>query len=203
MTDPADGILALLWMTGWSGASTLPVFLDGASAPAVRLRGSAVELAQQLAVRSRRWDFERSLEVAIGLPEPTRECTVLWCWLETQDQVRRAARFRPVPSLVLRMGRSCRRLAFWALDKPWSSLVVEPSNKRLAYALHAPQKWADPTSLRIPVPGTFLRVGRARPSPVLLTRATHDVWPRAKITGRLKDPPPPYMQRLREGTVKR
>jgi hypothetical protein len=122
--------------------------------------------------------------------------------VESKDSLQRAwRRFRPSPAVVLAIGSSCRRLCIWPLTEILPSILVETANKRIAYALHAPQKYAEPAALRIPLPGTFLRVGRKRPVAVVPTRLELDTWRREQLVGRLKDPPRPYMQRLRAGEV--
>lgn len=150
-----------------------------------------------------------SVQVEIGLPERSPRnggpgaCTVLWSWVTTRDSLRRAHRFRPPPSLVLQMGSSCRRLLLWALKEQVDYVSMEPANRRIAYNLHAPQNLAAPEKLRVPLPGTFLRVGRKRPAPVLVTRMNLTSFSRSQVVATLRDPPPPFMQRLREGRVKR
>ena len=129
---------------------------------------------------------------------------MLWVWVESKDQARRAGkRFKPLPTLVLKMGKSCRRLLIWGLEEEVPYVSVVAANKRIAYALRAPQKYAEPEKLRIPLPATFLRAGRVRPSPVLVTRVGEETFTRAQVTGRLRDPPPDFMTRLRNGEIKR
>lgn len=206
---PAEAIGFLSFLVAWHGG-VIPVYLDGRQQPTTYVRGKSVsELGDKLASQAELWDMRDSAEVAIGLPESSPRsggpgaCTVLWAWLESRDQVWRAAkRFQPAPTMVLRMGDSCRRLALWALREPVSYVSMEPANKKIAYACHAPQKYAAPEKLRIPLPGTFLRVGRKRPAPVLVTKMDiESTYARSQVVARLKDPPPPYMQRLREGKV--
>lgn len=204
--DEAIPFLALI--VGWNGGQ-MPVYLDGSLAPSTWLKGGVVELGAELARRSARWDFAASAQVEVGLPQGRRggiaKCTVLWAWVESHDQVHRAAkRFRPAPTMVVRMGSSCRRLLIWALSEAAAHVSVLAANKRIAYALHAPQKRADPELLRIPVPGTFLRVARVRPAPVVCTLLDQDrVFTLQQVAGRLKAPPAPYLERLRAGEVKR
>ena len=98
---------------------------------------------------------------------------MLLAWVESRDSAQRVARrFKPLPAVVLRMGSSCRRLCLWPLSEilPWAA--VESANKRIAYSLHAPQKYATPDALRIPLPGTFLRIGRTRLSGRMCAGAT-------------------------------
>ena len=202
----ATRLLALLAM--WGGG-VAPVYRDGGEMPAAWVDcARPSEAAEDLLRRVAR--ARGSAQLELGLPERERRvggpgsCTVLWCWVESKDQARRAGkRFKPLPTLVLKMGKSCRRLLIWGLEEQVPYVSVVAANKRIAYALHAPQKWSEPERLRIPLPGTFLRAGRVRPSPVLVTRVGEETFTRAQVSGRLRDPPPSYMQRLREGKIKR
>jgi hypothetical protein len=201
LMDDALGYLG--WCIGWEGGS-VPVYLDAAQTPNLWL--AARELPDQLERRLTRWEGR---QVEIGLPQARAglgvvSSTVLWVWVESRDSAARLAkRFKPLPSIVLRIGASCRRLCLWPLHEvaPW--VLLENSNKRIAYALHAPQKYAEPEKLRVPVPGTAITAGRKRPAPVSVTRLELPTFAREQVVGRLRDPPAPYMQRLREGRVSR
>jgi hypothetical protein len=203
-----EAIDAVLFLIGWAGG-TLPVFLDGAPNYTLRLPAGEHDAATALVRRMARWTDR---QVEIGIPSGTEQ-TVLWAWLETSKSImwaerhfKRAARGRrgiPAPSVALRMGRSCRRLCLWALDEPTSSVIATPANKRIAYALSAPQKYAEPHQLRIPVPGTALRKDRKIPAPVIATRVTPDTFTRQQVAGHLKEPPRPFMERLRAGEIEK
>lgn len=140
-------------------------------------------------------DARYSDETLLGLPWHEREAggttyaTALWCRIEGKDQQRRAARFRPLPSVVIREGLTTRRWLLWPLRSRESYFDVLEANRRIAYRLRAVQKWADPDKLWIPAPGTCLRVGRARPVPVVVSRLTLDSFDLKAVVGRLKDPP--------------
>lgn len=202
----ATRLLALLTM--WGGG-VAPVYRDGGEMPAAWVDcARPSEAAEDLLRRIGRG--RESAQLELGLPERARRvggpssCTCLWAWVESKDQARRAGkRFKPLPTLVLKMGKSCRRLLIWGLDEEVPYVSVVAANKRIAYALRAPQKYAEPEKLRIPLPATFLRVGRKLPSPVLVTRVGEETFTRAQVSGRLRDPPPPFMQRLRNGEIKR
>lgn len=197
---PAEAIEFIAFVTSWGQRMYVPVFLGAARAPELHhaLHGGG---DRRLAVRAAAWDFDESLQVEIGLPV-SREAldagggpsgaSVLWVWAETPDSAERAAfRFPCRPSLVLRIGSSSRRLLLWGLRELVGYEDVVAANKRVAYALRAPQKWAEPESLRIPLPGTFLRVGRARPAGVLVTlMEPENTYDLEAVVGRLKDPPP-------------
>lgn len=202
---PLDEILGcLVFLLGWNGGR-LPVYLDGGSSPATVLSGGVSKLARQLQQRAARWDLEESRQVELGVPRlADGSVSALWATTDTRESAMRAHRFRPAPSMVLRFGASARRLIIWGLSEPVPGMLAEHGNKKIAYALHAPYRMVDPDKLRVPLPGTFLRVGRVRPAPVLVTllepAATYQ---RSQITARLKDPPRPFMERLRNGEVGR
>lgn len=133
-------------------------------------------------------------EITMGLPHRERfgwihGATVLWARIEGKEQLRRARMFRPLPTCVLQEGSSSRRLLLWALDDEISYMDAEMFNRRIAYRVGAVQKWAAPEMLQIPCPGTCLRVGRARPIPIVVGRLTVASYKPAQVAGRLKDPP--------------
>lgn len=201
VASPSEVIAYLCFCIGWDGG-WLPAYVAGSQRPHTYL--DARRAYAELPRRAAQWDRLDSAQVEIGLPESRRNnggaaaASVLWAWLEARDSARWAARFKPLPSLVLRIGRSCRRLCIWPLNEsvPW--VLVESANKRLAYALHAPQKYAQPERLRIPLPGTFIREGRKVPAPVLTTRLELATFERAQVVDRLREPPRPWAERMRE-----
>jgi hypothetical protein len=147
-------------------------------------------------------DLQESAEVAVGLPA-VNGCvlasTVLWASVRGSEQVERVRTFRRKPSIVLKLGCGSERLLLWLLGEPVDVGLVESANRKLAYALRAVQKGGRAEELRVPLPGTFLRLGRARPAPITVTRLdlgavfTHHV-----LVGGLKDPPPPDLWRERQ-----
>lgn len=193
---PAEAIEEISFALGYHGGD-LPVYLNGAPNPHRRLscENPRARAGVRLARLAAHLDHAESAEVAVGLPtrqEFVYHSTVLWCWVKSGDSVKRAGRFKPAPSIVLKLGASQERLLIWVLNQPVDVALVEPHNARLAYALHAPRTRCKPEKLRLPLPGTFIRQGRSRPSPVLVTRLS--VGPKLhawdRITGDLKDPPP-------------
>jgi hypothetical protein len=143
----------------------------------------------------RRLDELHSDQIELGLPERERfhggvgNVTVLWAKVSGPDQLARAQAFKPRPTLVLADGRSS-RLCFWWLERPVSYFAAVDANRRLAYHVHAVQRWGDPDVLRIPCPGTFMRDGRTRPLPVRVTRLNTASFDVKQVVGRLKEPPP-------------
>ena len=183
-----QAIAFVAFLLGWNGGY-LPLLAEGSdirwvSNPQRRL----VRLVQPL----------EGLDVSVGLPCEERSrrtlatSTVLWAWVQGSDQLARAYDFRPLPSLVLRMGNGSRRLLVWLLNKAMATEFVETANRRIAYALHAPQKWAAGESLQLPLPGTLLRLGRTRPVPVVVTRMELDDFDPKVIVGQLREPPERY-----------
>lgn len=134
-------------------------------------------------------------EILLGMPQErpnnggVGRASVLWCRVEGKDQLARARRFHPRPSLVLAEGTSTRRWLFWPLERPVSYFEVKPANRKIAYHLRAMQKWGDPDRVWFPAPGTCLRAERSRPVPVVVARLTQDVFELDAVVGRLREPP--------------
>jgi hypothetical protein len=176
------------------GAGPLPLYRDGAG-PKWCMRGGLLPRFVE------RWS---DLEVASGLAcdsahiETLTSSMILWAWVEGGEQVGRAQQFTPKPSLVLRMGKGCsRRLLIWALRNPIDTNEAEEANRRIAYRLGAQQKPGRPGLLRVPIPGSMLKVGRAKPVPVLVTRITTDDFAPG-FTAKLPEPPPRDAWRKRQ-----
>jgi hypothetical protein len=187
--EPAEAVRFLVFILGWNGGA-LPVFVNGREERLLLCKAGTAERLHELA---RRADLERSAQVEIGLPmrdHGVGESTVLWAWSRSRDATRRASRFRPTPALVLRFGRGAQRLMLWGLSELVPYVSIEPHNERIAYALHAPRTHCTPEKLRIPLPGTFLRIGRRRPAPVLVTRMEATDYTRSQVTAALKEAPP-------------
>ncbi|WCB94461.1 hypothetical protein DSM104299_03198 [Baekduia alba] len=136
------------------------------------------------------------LEIEVSaVPRPSQShgtaglSSVFWVRTEGGKQLERLERFRPRPTIVLEEGDSTRRVALWALSVPMNYEWVVRGNKRLAHALRAPKKHAEPEFMFNP-PGSCLRDGRARP--VLIRTAEVDesrVYKPGEVVGRLKDAP--------------
>jgi hypothetical protein len=185
-----DALDALDWMVGWQHRF-MPVELCADRIRFWHKCGKAGQLARIV-----RWHDERAdTEIRLGVPQ-ARPCaggvhgaTVLWAVVDGQDQLRRANRFRPRPSLVLKAGFSSRRWLLWALEEPVDYFALQAANRKLAYSLRAVQKHGDPDGAWFPAPGTCLREDRARPVPVVVARLTGDVFCARSVVGRLKEPP--------------
>jgi hypothetical protein len=193
---PADAVAQLAWALGWNGGS-MPVFVNGRR----KLRRGWRD-GPELHRLASRLDLERSAEVSVGLPEVNgwvMASTVLWASVRGSEQVERVRTFRRKPSVVLKLGLGSERLCLWLLREPVDVGLVEAANRKLAYALRAVQKGGRAEDLRVPLPGTFLRLGRARPAPVTVTRLDLDaVFTHRGLVGGLKDPPPADLWRERQ-----
>jgi hypothetical protein len=192
---PASSIPQLAFALGYHRDGELPMFANGTPNPTRMLPcKDIVRSGHHLAEMAARLDLEESAEVCIGLPligGYVYSVTVLHVWVKGSDQLKRAARFTPAPSIVLKMGAGSERLMLWVLKKPVTTTIAEVYNSRIAYALHAPRTRVKPESLRVPMPGTFLRHGRSKPVPVLLTRLHFETGLHFEaVAGELRDPPP-------------
>jgi hypothetical protein len=187
-----EAIEAIWTMIGWAGGY-VPVWRRGDQAVTwhdTRLSAHIIAAMVQGA------DERRSEQIAFGLPHSRpfnggcHQATVLWCFISGSDQLRRARAFRPLPSLVLQEGSGSRRLLLWSLRETADYYAAESANRKIAYALHAVQKHSDPDALRIPAPGTCLREGRVKPTPVVVARLTTADYTARAVTEGLREPPP-------------
>jgi hypothetical protein len=191
-----EALQAFLFTSAWWGGS-MPVKL-GAWAPSTEKgsetiwRGPHDDLTGIVRDLDERYDDE----VLLGVPQSkpwaggVSSASMLWAVVDGKDQLQRARRFKPYPSLVLQAGAASRRWLVWALEEPVSYFELVAANRKLAYHLRAVQKFGDPDLVWFPAPGTCLRQGRARPVPVRVARLTTDACVAEGIVGRLKEPPP-------------
>ncbi len=180
------GVTQLRW---WEDRSAVvcDVSLRRRFLRAVEMRGVDHELEVTAAPR-----HPRQLGVA------TDEVWCTWVRVETKKAAEKLERFRPAPTIVLREGDSVRRVAFWAMSRRHSVGQAHRANKRLAHALGAAKKWADPDEFRFAPCGCFLRDGRARPVPVLVESCSGAIWAPRQVYGRLRDAPDPDAWRERQ-----
>jgi hypothetical protein len=115
---------------------------------------------------------------------------VLWCRAESLKQLERLRAMAARPTIVLREGSTVRHLAVWELDAPVGYEQAVRFNKRLAHAIRAPKKYAQPEELFVPV-GACLRDARARPCPIVHAGGSSRVWTAESVVGRLRDAPDP------------
>jgi hypothetical protein len=118
------------------------------------------------------------------------QAAVLWARVESKREAVNLERFRPVPTLVLREGASCRRVALWSLRRPLSYDWLVRANRRIAHKLFAPKKWAEP-EFAFPAPGSCLRVGRSRPVPIHVEHFEASIFHPREVVGALRDAPDP------------
>ena len=151
--------------------------------------------AQDLTGIVRFLDEEFTDEIHLGVPEMepwsggVGFASMLWAVVEGTDQLARARRFRPLPSLVLQAGSGTRRWLIWALEERVGYYELQDANRKLAYHLRATQRHGDADRAWFPAPGTCLREGRSRPVPVRVARLTTDAFRAESVVGRLKEPP--------------
>lgn len=189
----AESVRHIAFALGYYGGD-LPVYVDQGPNPARLLECKAGgNYGRQLVALSHTLDEIRSAEVAVGLPtikSYVHTSTVLWAWVKGGEQVKRARTFKPSPSIVLQIGTSSERLLLWTLRNPIAVELVEAYNSKVSYALKAPRTRVRAEKLRVPMPGTFMRLDRRRPAPILVTRLEMGTPTYEQVAGSLKDPPP-------------
>lgn len=119
------------------------------------------------------------------------QSSALWARVEGTKQWRALLAFRPAPTIILREGASSRADAIWGLDRALSPDWARKGSERLAYALRASRKFADPDTAVIHPPGSCLRDGRTHPVPVVVHSCTDEIYSARQVVGRLKEPPDP------------
>ena len=190
-----EALQAFQWFSAWWGG-WIPVTLSSWKRDEVIWRQGPPGPGRDLVELVRFLDERYDDTILLGMPEArpfnggVGMASMLWCKVEGKEQLARARRFRPLPSLVLAEGRSTRRWLFWPLERATSYFEVKPANRKIAYALRARQKHGDPDLAWLPAPGTCIRES-SRPVPVVVARLTMDSHSCADaIVARLKDPPP-------------
>jgi hypothetical protein len=128
----------------------------------------------------------------------------LWADVDSRAAANRLAVFAPAPTIVVLTGSGQNRHAWWALREP-----VEPGEakillRRVARALDADMKAAEPA--RILRPAGTVSHKHDPPAPVRCARVTLDVYRALDVAGGLADPPkdkppapPPVRTPLRDG----
>jgi hypothetical protein len=190
---PFDEALQWLLLCGSWWGGVMPVRLGSWGEGETCWRGW--HRSRDLAGLIRYLDERNDDDVLLGMPQNrpwaggVSRASMLWCRVEGKDQLERARRFRPLPSIVFAEGSSSRRLLFWPLEQvhPWGEVLA--ANRRIAYRLRAVQRHGDPDELVFCAPGTCMRVGRSRPVPVRVARLSVATFTLAGVAGRLKDPP--------------
>lgn len=149
-----------------------------------------------------RCDELYSDEITLRLPEPRRwggpmGATILWVRVEGDKQLEHARKFRPLPTMAVAEGSSSRRWLIWAVDRYLPYFEVDERNRKIAYRIGAVQKHGLPEGLRLPAPGSCVRMERARPVPVVCRRLVPVVFDPDAVTRGLRSPPEPKWMEAR------
>jgi hypothetical protein len=116
---------------------------------------------------------------------------VIWARLETGKHAEALARFRPAPTMVLREGKSQRRVALWGLAEPLNMVWSERANKRVAHQLGCKKKFGESEWMFHP-PGTTLVLG-TKPVQVWAEHLDPGALFMARgVVGHLRDAPAPH-----------
>ena len=110
----------------------------------------------------------------LGDPSWRTNSAVLWARTETRKSAAILRRFKPVPSLVLRDGQTCRYVAVWLIRKPVMPFDAERVNRHIAHRLGCPKKYASAEFTFRP-PGGVDR-SKTRPVPVVVAGGTGETY---------------------------
>jgi hypothetical protein len=122
-----------------------------------------------------------------GTADAVDQVWCLWADLDGHDSMRRAARFRPLPSIVIRTGGDGCAHAWWPLSEPVDGTFAQRANRRLALALGADRNATDPARILRPA-GTWSYKRDPR-RPVVCSRLELAVFRVRDIVGGLPDDP--------------
>jgi hypothetical protein len=115
---------------------------------------------------------------------------VLWVDCDDPDAVDALGDFEPRPSIIVRSGTAANAHAYWPLLRPVDVDELAAANRRLAYALGADPKSAEPARILRP-PGTQ-NFKHDPPCPVSVDRfKPARRYPLIAVVGHLDDPPDP------------
>jgi hypothetical protein len=122
-----------------------------------------------------------------GTAQAVERVWCLWADLDGRDALERLAKFRPLPSLVIRTGSSDHAHAYWPLRVPVSPAGAQRACRRLALALGGDMAATDPA--RILRPAGSLNHKHDPPGLVRCTRLELDVFTVEQVAGTLADSP--------------
>jgi hypothetical protein len=122
-----------------------------------------------------------------GTAQAVERLWCLWADLDGRDALERLAKFRPLPSLVIRTGSPDHAHAYWPLREPVSPAGAQRACRRLALALGGDMAATDPA--RILRPTGSLNHKRTPPGLVRCTRLELDVFTVAQVAAELPDSP--------------
>lgn len=111
----------------------------------------------------------------------------LWADLDGPEAVAAVAGFTPAPTVVIASGSGGNRHAYWQLDRPLEAADARRALRRLAHALGADMRSAEPARVLRP-PGSFNHK-HGTPSPVECLELDTLTYSPAAIVGDLPDPP--------------
>jgi RepB DNA-primase from phage plasmid len=199
VTIPAREALPLQLgaLAGNEGASSFlevrPLSRDGSPMPSERAFVPVRELRRAAAIAL---ELREAANVFVGACPRIREsgtaqdvarCWALWADLDGPDALKRLARFRPLPSLVIRTGSPDHAHAYWSLRRAIPGSWAQRCNRRLARALGGDMASTDPARVLRAV-GT-LNHKSAPAAEVVCTRLELDVFTGEQVVGALPDSP--------------
>ena len=121
---------------------------------------------------------------ASAYDDVVQEARVLWADCDTTEAAEALANFVPVPSMVVASGSGANRHAYWLLAQAASLDDAEIANRRLAYALGADERCADPARILRPPsrnhkhqPPAEVRLMKCEPARRYLFRDIADALP--------------------------
>jgi hypothetical protein len=122
-----------------------------------------------------------------GTAQAVERVWTLWADLDGREALARLAKFRPLPSLVIRTGSPDHAHAYWPLREPVSPAGAQRACRRLALALGGDMAATDPA--RILRPAGSLNHKRTPPEAVRCTRLELAVFTVAQVAAELPDSP--------------
>jgi hypothetical protein len=122
-----------------------------------------------------------------GTAQAVERVWTLWADLDGREALARLAKFRPLPSLVIRTGSTDHAHAYWPLREPVSPAGAQRACRRLALALGGDMAATDPA--RILRPAGSLNHKRTPPEAVRCTRLELNVFTVEQVAGTLADSP--------------
>lgn len=132
-------------------------------------------------------------QIREGGKSATPLANALWTDCDTPESVLALAKFRPLPTLVIRSGSGANVHAWWALGNPAPARYIEQANRRLAHALGADPRCAEVARILRP-PGTLNWKTRP-PGKVEVVAGTGRAYPLLMVAD-LPDPPGVTVKRI-------
>lgn len=119
------------------------------------------------------------------------DSSLLWVRTTSGAAASKLRSFRPAPDVMIREGSDANYVAFWALSTPLDYEWLERANRRLAKHFNAGGYAQAAVDFTFFLPGTIIRHGRGRSTPVELVKwaVPERLHTAREVVGRLKDPP--------------